>query len=139
LEITTARIVLTWIDTADNEFEFRIERSSDGGTTWSEVGAVPKNTLGYTDQGLFPGTTYAYRVAAWNAKGYSTFAGPLFKDTKPLTWDPGSTANGPGIGKAWHSAIYDTSNVRMIVFGGIDDGLTFLNEVWSFDLSGDPP
>ena len=134
---TSARIQLTWIDTADNEFEFRIERSDDGGITYNQVGTAPKNALGFTDLGLAAGTTYFYRVAAWNAKGYSTFAGPASRATKGLSWTAGSMANGPGIGKAWHSAIFDSSagGKRMIVFGGVDDGLTILNEVWSYDLS----
>jgi hypothetical protein len=139
LTVTTARIQLTWIDNADNEFEFRIERSDDGGTTWAQVGAVPKNTLGFTDLGLLAGTTYFYRVAAWNGKGYSTFAGPVSRDTKALAWGAGLMTNGPGVGKGWHSAVYDPTHVRMIVFGGFDDLANVLDETWSYDLSGTPP
>src|SRR5262245_23578191 len=61
---TTARIDLTWIDTADNEFEFRIFRSDDNGTTYNQVGTVPMNTLGYTDFGLVANKVYWYQVAA---------------------------------------------------------------------------
>lgn len=131
---TTARIDLTWIDAADNEFEFRIERSDDG-VNYTQVGTVPKNIQGYTDLGLQANTIYFYRVAAWNAKGYSAFAGPVSRKTMGLSWTPGSMTGGPGIGKAHHSAVYDNAGKRMIVFGGIDDGLTILNDVWSYNLT----
>src|SRR6185436_4071294 len=131
---TTARIDLTWIDTANNEFEFRIERSDDGGVNYTQVGTAPTNIQGFSDIGLLPDTTYFYRVAAWNGKGYSAFAGPVSKKTKGLSWTAGSMTDGPGIGKAYHSAIYDSSIKRMIVFGGIDDGLTILNDAWSYNL-----
>ena len=135
---TSARIDLTWIDTANNEFEFRIERSDDGGLNYSQIGTAPMNILGFTDLGLLPNTTYFYRVAAWNGKGYSSFAGPVSRKTMGLSWIAGSMTGGPGIGKAYHSAVYDSSGQRMIVFGGVDDALTILNDVWSYDLSGTP-
>jgi len=134
---TSARIDLTWIDNSDNEFEFRIERSNDNGLTYAQVGVVPRNSQAYSDLGLSPGTTYLYRVAAWNSKGYSSYAGPLTVTTMSLAWNSPITG-GPATGRADHTAIYDTSTVppRMIVFGGFDvgGGGIFSNQVWSFTL-----
>lgn len=128
---STGRIDLTWVDTSDNEFEFRIQRSDDGGTTYAQVGSSPMNTQAFSDLGLLPNRTYSYRVTAWNGAGNSPFAGPANATTKSLVWK--STIGGPGL-RAEHSAIYDSLGRRMILFGGQDDFFTFYNDVWSLDL-----
>jgi hypothetical protein len=128
---SSGRIDLTWIDTSDNEFEFRIQRSDDGGTTYAQVGSSPMNTQAFSDAGLLPNKTYYYRVTAWNGAGNSPFAGPSNATTKSLAWK--STIGGPGI-RAEHSAIYDSLGRRMILFGGQDDFFTYYNDVWSLDL-----
>ena len=129
---TSARIDLTWIDTADNEFEFRIERGTDG-VNFTQVGTAPKNIQGFTDLGLLPDTTYFYRVAAWNGKGYSAWAGPESRKTMGLSWSKPAFTGGP-TGRANHTAIYDETGKRMIVFGGFDENFTVFDEVWTYDL-----
>jgi len=63
--VSSSQIDLTWIDNSDNEFGFRIERST-GGTTWSTANTVAANQTSYSDTGLSPSTTYWYRVVAYN-------------------------------------------------------------------------
>jgi len=134
--VSTGRIELSWVDQSTNEFEFRIERSDDGGTTYTQVGAAPMNAQTYSDLGLSSGTSYLYRVRAWNSKGNSDFAGPAGATTAALAWAPGPMTGGPAVSRINHSAVFDSLQRRMIVFGGIDDFLNVYNELWFFDLSG---
>jgi len=129
---STARIDLTWIPGSTNEFEFRIERSEDGGLTYAQVGAVPRGSTMYSDLGLLPNKTYTYRVTAWNSVGNSPYAGPAAAITTALVWK--TSTGGPGI-RADHTAIYDSLGRRMILFGGQDDFFTFYNDVWALDLT----
>ena len=52
-------------------------------------------------------------------------------------WTPLTPTGTPPIGRANHSAIYDPSGARMLVFGGSRDYEgTYLDDVWALDLSG---
>ena len=39
-----------------------VERSSNGGATWTQVGSTEAGTTTYQDTGLAAGTTYSYRI-----------------------------------------------------------------------------
>src|SRR5207245_2563013 len=65
----SSQINFTWSTPADNGGSaitgYKIERSTDGGTTWSTLVANTGITgTTYSDTGLTPTTTYAYRVSA---------------------------------------------------------------------------
>jgi hypothetical protein len=64
-------IDLSWTDNSANESGFRIERSSDGVSGWSQAGAVAANVTTHRDPGLNPNTTYHYRVLATGSAGPS--------------------------------------------------------------------
>ncbi|HYO10793.1 MAG TPA: fibronectin type III domain-containing protein, partial [Tepidisphaeraceae bacterium] len=68
-------IELTWSDDSHNESGFNIERSTDGGATWTEIAAVAANATAYTATGLAPATAYDFRIRAYNAFGRSTYSG----------------------------------------------------------------
>jgi Concanavalin A-like lectin/glucanases superfamily/Fibronectin type III domain len=57
---------LAWTDNSNNETGFQIERATATGGPWAVVGTVGVNVTGYTDSGLAAGTTYYYRVSAFN-------------------------------------------------------------------------
>ena len=65
-------IHLAWNDNSDNETEFIVERSADGGQTHVIAGRVGANVTTFIDRGLVPGE-YAYRVKAANAAGDSAY------------------------------------------------------------------
>jgi large repetitive protein len=50
---------------------YTVQRSSNGGTTWTTAGTVGSGVTSFTDTGLTEATTYKYRLIATNAAGSS--------------------------------------------------------------------
>lgn len=67
------RVDLRWTDASDNEGGFRIERRMAGGL-FAPLTDVAAGTVAFADGGAQPGTTYEYRVAAFNAAGVSAYS-----------------------------------------------------------------
>ena len=59
-------VTLNWNDNASNEYGYLIERSDDGGSTYSPVpfGGVAPNITTFSDGNLLPMTTYSFKVKA---------------------------------------------------------------------------
>jgi FtsP/CotA-like multicopper oxidase with cupredoxin domain len=74
--LSATSLRLNWTDNANNETDFRIERSVNGGA-FALLTTVGANIVTYTDGSVTAGNTYAYRVQAENAIGPSAFAGPV--------------------------------------------------------------
>jgi fibronectin type 3 domain-containing protein len=70
---TKKKIHLSWSDTANNESGYKIERSTDG-VNYSQITTVSANIVTYSNSGLTSGTTYHYRVRAYNANGDSPYS-----------------------------------------------------------------
>ena len=72
-------IALSWTAPNNNGLpitDYKIEQSTDGGTTWTTINdGVNANTT-YNRTGLGDGQTVTFRVAAINAAGQSTWADP---------------------------------------------------------------
>jgi hypothetical protein len=71
---TTDTVTLSWVDTADNETGFHLERKIGSAGTFIVAATVPANSAVYTDVGLTPGTTYVYRIRAFNGAGASAYS-----------------------------------------------------------------
>ncbi|HXI84332.1 MAG TPA: glycosyl hydrolase family 28 protein [Verrucomicrobiae bacterium] len=71
--VSAFQISLSWADASTNEDGFKVERSLDG-TNFSQIAQVSSNVTNYRNAGLFPSTTYSYRVRAYNAGGASAFS-----------------------------------------------------------------
>ena len=70
---STTSIVLIWVDHANDESEFRIERKKLGATTFQQVGTAQAGTTSFQAEGLDPATAYVFRVRAANANGASAY------------------------------------------------------------------
>ena len=69
----TTRIILNWRDVS-GETGFRVERSTDGGTTFTPLATVGVNIPSYTDATVVTGNQYKYRIAATSAAGDSPYS-----------------------------------------------------------------
>lgn len=78
---TVSYVTLTWTDNANNEQGFYIQRSSNGGVTWTQIGQTAANVTTYLNTGLPRWTTYLYRVQAYNIAGASAFSNALYATT----------------------------------------------------------
>jgi hypothetical protein len=73
--VAPTEIDLAWQDNSTNEDGFRILRKTGSAGVFTLIATLPANTTTYADTGLTPGTFYDYHVQAFNAGGYSDFAG----------------------------------------------------------------
>lgn len=136
-----AQLKLTWSDNSGDEAGFRIERSTDGGTTFVRVQTVAANTVEYTDTGLTQSTAYTYRVRATGAGCDSAPTTSVTATTKPepvaaptslsaralsdtdvtLSWKDNSTnETGFKIGRASSN----DNDANFVVVGSVDPNVT---------------
>ncbi len=67
------KVTISWTDNSSTEDGFKIERSTDN-VNFSQIITVAANTTSYANTGLISGTTYYYRVRAYNAGGNSAYS-----------------------------------------------------------------
>ncbi len=78
IAVSSSQINLTWDVNSTNEEGFRVERRTPENPQWVQIaGRIPAGLARLTDHGLQPNQTYAYRVAAYNAAGASTWTKPV--------------------------------------------------------------
>lgn len=69
--MSSSQIALSWRDNSTHEKGCQIQRSRDG-VTFALIGSVDADVTTYRDNGRTAGTTYYYRVRAYNSRGNST-------------------------------------------------------------------
>jgi hypothetical protein len=134
-------IQLHWVDTASDETGFTIERKTVAGS-YGAVANVNMNTSEYVDEGLNPGTTYYYRVQAFNNAASSGYSNEAVAATQlfygDITGNQDTVAAGEIkiVGSAkWRGAVNpDEGDTAKIYFVGSATG-TF--EVKIFTLTGE--
>jgi hypothetical protein len=67
------QINLGWTDNSSNESGFLVERSTDN-VNFTQIASLGSNVTSYSDTGLTTGTTYYYRVRAYNSAGDSGYS-----------------------------------------------------------------
>ncbi|MBN1670947.1 MAG: CotH kinase family protein, partial [Kiritimatiellae bacterium] len=84
---SSTSVRLNWQDNSNNETGFKIDRRTNGSTTWVRVAAPAANATSFTDSGLAPATKYYYQVKAANAAGDSPYSN-LADATTPADLQP---------------------------------------------------
>ena len=64
-------VTIVWTDQSMNEDGFRVERSTDGGTSWNAAGTTGMSASWFTDVGRASEQRVCYRVVAFNTRGDS--------------------------------------------------------------------
>ena len=67
--VSATSISVSFTDNSVDESGFRLEKSSNGGSTWSLIANLAANLTTFSDQNLTCGTNFAYRVKAYNNAG----------------------------------------------------------------------
>ncbi|TSE06704.1 T9SS type A sorting domain-containing protein [Aquimarina algiphila] len=92
-------ISLIWNDNADNETEYRIERSQDNSNNFEQIDVVMENISTYQDTNLALGTTYYYRIRGYNTAGASVYSNisqvtiPSGNTPLPTPWNNADIGN----------------------------------------------
>ncbi|TMG61968.1 MAG: fibronectin type III domain-containing protein [Chloroflexi bacterium] len=98
--VNASQIGLSWT-ASSGATSYKIQRSPDGSTAWTQVGT--SGTTTFTDSGLIPSTTYFYRVLASNGPGNSapsnvasatTLAGLAYSQSPQGNWTGSYGADG---------------------------------------------
>ena len=77
-------ITVGWADTSANEDGFHVERALVGGT-FERIASPGPGVTSLVDSGLTAGTTYRYRVQAWNEGGVSAYSNEASATTPAAT------------------------------------------------------
>ena len=64
---SSTQIDLNWTDNSDDETLFSIERSADGGSTWTELVNAAADATSYSDSNVTCEHSYSYRVRAYRS------------------------------------------------------------------------
>lgn len=73
--LSSSRIGLRWTDASANESGFRIERCAGPRcTSFVQIATVAADSTRFVDRGLAAGTSYTYRVRAYNGAGTSGYS-----------------------------------------------------------------
>ncbi|NDC47898.1 MAG: hypothetical protein EBZ61_02240 [Micrococcales bacterium] len=77
-QVSSTTVSLSWLvpdtDSGSAITDYRVEQSSDGGSTWAQVAKSVSTATSFQVSGLAPGTSYQFRVAAVNGVGVSGYS-----------------------------------------------------------------
>jgi hypothetical protein len=88
---SSSSINLSWTDNSANEDGFKIERLVNG--TWAQVATVGADVTSWQETGLAAGTSYNYRVRAYNAAGASASSNTASATTNAAASAPSAPTN----------------------------------------------
>jgi Divergent InlB B-repeat domain len=123
-EIFAAELALSWTDNANNEDGFRIERKTGTGGTYVAIASLSANASSYIDNNLPGGTTFCYRVNAYNAVGSSGYSNEQCGTTASSTHLLSISKAGTGSGTVTAAGINCGSDCSETVNSGMQVVLT---------------
>lgn len=135
--VSSTQIDLSWIDNADNETGYLIERAL-ANQAFTQVATVAGGVTSYASTGLSPNSQYQFRVRATNYKGYSDYS----NIATSITGAPGDE-EGPILTPQLLSfAIYsqdvtDVGNSSIFSGGGAVGSNTFVKIGNQAEITGD--
>lgn len=106
---TGGKVVLTWNDNATNEMYYIVEKSSNGGASYTSLAVLPANVTAYTIS-ILPGGTYSFRVRAYNSTGYSSYSNVSLVKVIPIATVPNAPMNLSSTYASGTAIIYWTSS-----------------------------
>ncbi len=83
---SSTQITISWRDNSTNETGFKVERAPAAAGPWTYIGSTA--ATGYGDSALAAGTTYYYRVQAYNSSGNSAYSNTASATTQGGTGVP---------------------------------------------------
>ncbi len=72
--ISNSRIDLVWADNSTNEMTFKVQSSTNAGSSWVDLATVTAGTTSLSATGLLPNQAYVFRVRAQNDFGNSAYS-----------------------------------------------------------------
>ena len=144
--VDAASLQLSWDDNSQNEDGFDIERKTGNGGAFLALTTIPANQSSYTDTNLSNGTTYCYRVRAFNSVGGSPYSNEACATTSASAPTPTPTANTISTNIANGATLSGSSVVWTAVPSGVPvqveffiDGTLGTTEFQSpYQFNGDP-
>lgn len=92
--ISSNQINLAWIDNSSNEAGFKIERCQGiGCSVFTLRATVGANVTAYSDTGLSSGTSYSYRLVAYNGAGSSAYSKTASATTQSTSQTPAAPSS----------------------------------------------
>jgi endo-1,4-beta-D-glucanase Y len=104
--VSSSQINLSWTDNSSNEDNFKIEYSTNGGTSWTALATTAANTSSYSNTGLTAATAYSYRVYAVNTTGNSAYSNAVTATTQPVGTSANLALNKTGAASSLESSTY---------------------------------
>jgi alpha-tubulin suppressor-like RCC1 family protein len=74
IAVSSTQVNLSWLDSADNEQGFKIERKAGTGGTFGQIATVNFDILSYSNTEASIGISYYYRIRAFSANGNSSYS-----------------------------------------------------------------
>ena len=134
--VSTTQINLTWQDNSSDETGFKIERKTGASGTYAQIATTNTNIATYSNTGLSPGTTYYYRVRAYNANGNSAYSNEASATTLSPPTSSNLALNKPATADSEQTSMGNTANKgndgNSSTRWSANDGK--LNHWWKVDL-----
>ncbi|MBN1674989.1 MAG: fibronectin type III domain-containing protein [Kiritimatiellae bacterium] len=90
---SSSQIRLAWLDNSGDETGFKLDRRQTGTDTWVRIATLAANATSHTDSGLPDGTTFYYKVKAYNTAGNSAESAVASATTPQALQPPAAPGN----------------------------------------------